>query len=252
MRRTLFRIGLRRTAKFADAVIVPSSATRRDLAARFPGLAQRIRVIPLAAAPRFVPLPEAEITAAISRFGLAYHRYLLFIGNLEPRKNLLAVIEAYNRLRAHRPAGPCLVLAGGEGWMNEKIHRAAKASPFASDITVLGHVPDEALPAVMNGALGFLFPSLYEGFGLAPLEAMACGTPVITSNRSSLPEVVGQAALLVDPGDTSEIADAMARIVEDDRLREDLRERGLKQALRFSWDETARLTLHVYEGRNVP
>ena len=100
----------------------------------------------------------------------------------------------------------------------------------------------------MNGAVAFVYPSLYEGFGLPPLEAMACGTPVITSNRSSLPEVVGAAALLVDPGDTAELADAMARIVDEEPLREDLRERGLKQAQGFSWEETARMTVQVYES----
>jgi glycosyltransferase involved in cell wall biosynthesis len=248
-RRTLFRLGIRRAARLADAIIVPSHATKRDLAAMFRPAEAKIRVVPEAPAERFAPLDSRESLPVISRYGLPYRDYLLFAGNIEPRKNLLALIDAYNRLRRTTRVAPCLAIAGGEGWYNQAIHHAAAASPFAADIRFLGYVPDGDLPAVMSGALAFVYPSLYEGFGLPPLEAMACGTPVITSARSSLPEVVGDAALLVDPGDTAGLADAMARIVGEEPLREDLRERGLKQAQRFSWDETARLTVQVYEGR---
>ena len=248
-RRTLFRLGVRRAARLADAIIVPSVATRRDLAARFPLAAAKIRVVPYAPAERFAPLSPRESLPVISRHGLANREYLLFAGNIEPRKNLLTLIDAYNRLRKATRVAPRLAIAGGEGWHNQAIHRAAAASPFAGDIRFLGYVPDAELPALMSGALAFVYPSLYEGFGLPPLEAMACGTPVITSNRSSLPEVVGDAALLVDPEDRAGLADAMAKIVDDEPLRQDLRERGLKQAQRFSWDETARLTVQVYEDR---
>jgi glycosyltransferase involved in cell wall biosynthesis len=247
-RRTLFRLGIRRAARLADAIIVPSSATKSDLVARFPATEPKIHVIPEAHGEQFLPLSPTATTRVIGQYGLQYRDYLLFAGNVEPRKNLLAVIEAYNRLRRRVGSAPCLAIAGGEGWKNRPIHHAAAASPFAGDIRFLGRVTDAELPALMNGALAFVYPSLYEGFGLPPLEAMACGTPVITSNRSSLPEVVGAAALLVDPGDTGELADAMARIVDDEPLREDLRERGLKQAQSFSWDETARMTVRVYES----
>jgi glycosyltransferase involved in cell wall biosynthesis len=181
---------------------------------------------------------------------LLYRDYLLFVGNIEPRKNLVALVEAYSQLRNNTRRAPPLAIAGGEGWRNRLIHQAVAASPFAADIRFLGYVPDAELPALMNGALAFVYPSVYEGFGLPPLEAMACGTPVITSNRSSLPEVVGDAALLVHPDDPAELADAMARVVEHESLRDDLRGRGLKQAQRFSWEGTARLTLEVYEGRS--
>jgi len=247
-RRTLFRLGIRRAARLADAIIVPSSATKSDLVARFPATEPKIRVIPEAHGEQFLPLSAAATTRVIGQYGLQYRDYLLFAGNVEPRKNLLAVIEAYNRLRGRVRSAPCLAIAGGEGWKNRSIHHAAAASPFAGDIRFLGRVTDAELPALMNGALAFVYPSLYEGFGLPPLEAMACGTPVITSNRSSLPEVVGAAALLVDPEDTAELTDAMARIVDEAPLREDLRERGVKQAQGFSWDETARMTVEVYES----
>jgi glycosyltransferase involved in cell wall biosynthesis len=246
-RRMLFRMALRQAVRQADAIIVPSSATRRDLTTRFGGAAPKVRVIPLAHGEQFVPLEPEETARITGRYGLSWHDYLLFVGNVEPRKNLLAVIEAYNRLRSRARSAPPLAIVGGEGWKNQAIHRAAAVSPVASDIRFLGRVDDDELPALMNGALAFLYPSIYEGFGLPPLEAMACGTPVITSNRSSLPEVVADAALLVDPDDRSELAEAMARIVDEQSLREELRDRGLKQAQRFSWDETARLTLRVYE-----
>ncbi len=248
LRRALFQLGVRRAARLADAIIVPSSATKRDIVRRFRSAEEKIRVVPLAAGEHFVPLSREESMPVLSRYELPYRDYLLFVGNVEPRKNLLALIEAYSRLRAATPLAPRLAIAGGAGWKNRSIHRAAAASPAAADIRFLGYVPEAELPALMNGALALVYPSIYEGFGLPPLEAMACGTPVITSNRSSLPEVVGDAALLVDPDDRAELADAMARIVDQEPLREDLRERGLKQAQRFSWEETARLTLRVYES----
>jgi glycosyltransferase involved in cell wall biosynthesis len=252
LRRTLFELATNRVARLADAVIVPSSATGRDFASRFPSAAEKIRVIPLAPREHFAPLGDTDRKPAITRHGLIQQDYVLFAGNIEPRKNLLALIDAYNRLRREMRAAPCLAIAGGEGWKNRAIHQAAAASPYAADIRFLGYVPDADLPALMGGALAFVYPAIYEGFGLPPLEAMACGAPVITSNRSSLPEAVGDAALLVDPDDRAALADAMARVVEQESLREDLRERGLKQAQRFSWEQTARLTLRVYEEDQGP
>lgn len=248
VRRMLFRLSIRRAARLADVIIVPSAATRRDLVTRFPSAEARIRVVPLAQGERFAPLRPDESVPVIGRYGLSHHGYLLFVGNIEPRKNLLALLEAYGRMRAGTRLSPRLVIVGGPGWMNRPIHKAAAASPFAADIVFPGHVPEADLPALMSGALAFVYPSLYEGFGLPLLEAMACGTPVITSNRSSLPEVAGDAALLVDPDDRSALAEAMTRITEDEALRETLRERGLRRARRYSWDETARMTVDAYEG----
>ena len=247
-RRVLFRLGIRRAARLADAIIVPSGATRRDLTTRFRLPEAKIRVVPEAPGEHFVSLDPAESMAIVSRYGLPFRDYFLFVGNNEPRKNVPRIVDAYTRLRARTRLAPPLVIAGGAGWKNRPIHEAVAASPCAADIRVLGYVPDADLPALMGGALAFVYPSLYEGFGLPPLEAMACGAPVITSNRSSLPEVVGDAALLVDPEDTADLARAMARVMDEAPLREDLRERGRKQAQRFSWDETARLTVQAYEG----
>ena len=250
-RRVLFGLTVRRAARLADAIIVPSIATERDLAARFPSAAGKTHVVPLAPSERFAPLPPEQSLPVVRRYGLAPGGYLLFVGNVEPRKNLEALVDAYGRMRTASRLAPVLAIAGGQGWKNHPIHRMATESPVAADVRFLGHVPDADLPALVNGALAFVYPSLYEGFGLPPLEAMACGTPVLTSNRSSLPEVVGDAALLVDPDDRGQLADALARIAGDAALRADLRERGMQQARRYSWDETARLTVKVYESLEV-
>ena len=246
-RRMLFRLSIRRAARLADAIIVPSLATGRDLAARFPLAKSRIRVVPHAPNERFVPQRPEDCLRVLASHGLAHGDYLLFVGNVEPRKNLQALIEAYDRMRKATRLLPRLAIAGGAGWKNQGIHRAAATSAFAADIRFLGHVSDADLPSLVSGALAFVYPSLYEGFGLPPLEAMACGTPVITSNRSSLPEVVDDAALVVDPDDREALVDAMARLVSDATLREEFRARGLERARRYSWDETARRTIEVYE-----
>jgi alpha-1,3-rhamnosyl/mannosyltransferase len=246
-RRVLFRLGVRRAARLADAIIVPSDGTRRDLVACLSVPDAKIHVVPEAPDPQFTPIDAGSSASVLSRHGLADRHYFLCVGNVEPRKNVRRLIEAYDRMRAGARRGAPLVIAGGAGWKNRAIHAAAATSPFAADIRLLGYVADADLPALMGGALAFVYPSLYEGFGLPVLEAMACGAPVITSNRSSLPEVAGDAALLVDPEDTAALAGAMARIAGDASLREDLRDRGLKQAQRFSWEETARLTTRVYE-----
>jgi len=247
-RRVLFRVGLSRAARLADAIIVPSAATRSDLRRRVGSPRAPVHIVPSAAGARFVPLAMAEVEPVVRRYGLAYREYFLFVGNVEPRKNLVGLLRAYGALRRGRRHGPALVIAGGAGWKNRAILDAMAASPYTADIRIVGYVPEAELAALMNGAIAFVYPSLYEGFGLPPLEAMACGTPVITSNRSSLPEVVGDAALLVDPENTRDLALAMARLVDDAPLREELRERGLERAGGFSWRRTAELTSAVYES----
>jgi glycosyltransferase involved in cell wall biosynthesis len=247
-RRVLFRVGLSRAARLADAIIVPSAATRRDLLRRTGTSGVRVHVVPSAAGARFAPLATAEAEPVVRRYGLAFGEYFLFVGNVEPRKNLVGLLRAYDTVRRGRRHGPALVIAGGTGWRNRAILDAIGASPYTADIRMVGYVPEGELAALMNGAIAFVYPSLYEGFGLPPLEAMACGTPVITSNRSSLPEVVGNAALLVDPENTRDLALAMARLVDEAPLREELRERGLERARQFSWRRTAELTSAVYES----
>ena len=212
-RRTLFRLGIRRAARLADAIIVPSSATKTDLVARFPATEPKIRVIAEAHGQQFLPLSPTAAMRVIGRYGLSYHDYLLFAGNVEPRKNLLAVIEAYNRLRRRIQTAPCLAIAGGEGWRNRPIHRAAAASPFAGDIRFLGHVTDGDLPALMNGALAFVYPSLYAR--IRPASPGGDGVRDARDHVDLGPRSRREALVLrgccrarcVDPGDTAELAD---------------------------------------------
>ncbi len=173
-------------------------------------------------------------------------QYLLYVGTLQPRKNLARVIEAFACM-AGDPAfsGLQLVLAGKKGWLYDDLFAQVERLGLAGRIIFPGYIEDADLPALLGGALAFVFPSLYEGFGIPVLEAGACGVPVITSNTSSLPEVAGDAALFVDPHDVEAIAEAMRRLVTDDALRSELSRRGLENVRRFSWEKCARETLAV-------
>ena len=228
----------------ADHVITPSEATRTDVLKLLPIDPERVSVIPHGVDPAFAPRSVAEIEAGVAPFGLRRGEYLLSLATVEPRKNVLRTLEALERTPPE--VGP-LAVAGGPGWNDVDIVAALARLEAAGRVRRLGYVPDEARPALIGGARAFVYPSLYEGFGLPPLDALACGTPVLTSNVSSLPEVVGDAAILVDPRDVRAIADGLVRLWHDDGLRGELRARGLARAREFSWERTARLTLAVYE-----
>jgi alpha-1,3-rhamnosyl/mannosyltransferase len=234
------------SARQADHILVDSMSTKNDLMKCMSVGAERITVVPLAAAAPFRPLPIAHVESVLGTYGLGRGAYVLFVGTIEPRKNLLRLLEAMEI--AGESIGP-LVLAGADGWGNREILDRMARLHRAGRIRYLGYVPGDALPALMSGARAFVYPSLYEGFGLPLLEAMACGTPVVASNVSALPEVVGSAGLLVDPHDPETLAGAIRRVWGDGGLRDELRARGLAQASQFSWERTARLTLEVY--RNV-
>lgn len=237
----------------AAAVLADSHATKTDLVAAYGIPPGKIRVIHLG---RDEALARVEapalIAAACRRYGIADPAagpgYLLYVGTLQPRKNLGRVIEAFARV-AGTPAGAGLqlVLAGGKGWLFEgmRLPELAERLGVAGRVLFPGYVADTDLPALLSGARGFVYPSLYEGFGIPVLEAGACGVPVITSNTSSLPEVAGDAALLVDPHDVEAIADAMYRVLTDDALRAELIRRGHENVKRFSWEKCARETLAV-------
>jgi glycosyltransferase involved in cell wall biosynthesis len=167
---------------------------------------------------------------------------------LEPRKNLSLVLDAYSVWRAEAHQSHKLVIAGGEGWLFEGIFRRVEELSLEKEVIFLGYVADENLPALYNLAEVFVFPSLYEGFGLPPLEAMACGTPVITSHSSSLPEVVGEAGLMVSSGDSQALAQAIRQVLDDPDLREDLVQRGRHQAQKFAWGPSAQKLVTMYEG----
>jgi O-antigen biosynthesis alpha-1,3-rhamnosyltransferase len=229
----------------ADCIMTPSCSTRDDLVRLLSVDPERISIVPYGVGPSFTPAAAADAVAHLQPFGLRRGDYLLFMGTIEPRKNLRRLLEAVELLSPE--IGP-LVVAGGLGWSDDGIHGAMARLEAAGRVRRLGYVPDEARPALLGGARAFVFPSLYEGFGLPPLEAMACGTPVLTSKVSSLPEVMGDAALYVAPTDVEALAEAMTQIWRDDALRADLRARGLARAALYSWERTAGLTLDVYRA----
>lgn len=236
---------IRATAKRADHVIAPSEYSRRDLIETYKISPAKITSIPLAASSHYCPVTDpVEIERVRRKYGLDGD-FLLGVGSIQPRKNLTRLIEAHSLLAHKRGDVPPLVLVGKKAWIfRETLRSAALAS---GPVVFPGFVPDEDLPALYSAALCSIYPSFFEGFGLPPLEAMQCGTPVITGNLTSLPEVVGDAALTVDPYDTRAIASALERVITNENLRAEMRTKGFEQAKKFSWIETARQTLKIYE-----
>ncbi|MCL4534357.1 MAG: glycosyltransferase family 4 protein, partial [Bacteroidetes bacterium] len=175
-------------------------------------------------------------------------RFILYLGTLEPRKNVERLIEAYARLKRAGEIPHKLVLGGARGWLYDRIFARVHELSLEEDVLFTSYIPYHELPLWYNLADIFIYPSLYEGFGLPPLEAMACGTPVVTSSGSSLPEVVGAAAMTVDPLDVSAIASAIARVLNEPSLRERLKAEGPRRAARFSWTNAAEQTLKTYHS----
>jgi glycosyltransferase involved in cell wall biosynthesis len=233
-------------ARRATLVVADSAATRADLIRAYGVDGRKIRVIYLGRDETLAPVRDGGSLADVrARYGIT-GRYLLYVGTLQPRKNLARVIAAFARTAADPAfADLQLVLAGKKGWLYDDLFAQVERLDLAGRVVFPGYIEDADLPALLSGALAFVFPSLFEGFGIPVLEAGACGVPVITSNTSSLPEVAGDAALLVDPHDVDAIAEAMYRLVTDDALRSELARRGLANVQRFSWEKCARETLAV-------
>ena len=249
----LFNVGnrlyLRRltppSVRRAARVIAISEHTRRDVIRLCGVPPERVTTIHLAADARFRPVGEADV-ARFRRERRLPERYILYMGTLEPRKNLGTLIRAYAELRDAGGAPHALVLAGARGWRYEPIFRLVEELGLQEHVLFPGYVPAEEQPLWYSAADVFAYPSLYEGFGLQLLEAMACGTPVIASNSSSLPEVVGDAGVLVEPTDVRGLAEALATLLGDDGRRAELCEAGLARAGAFSWRRMAEQTVQVY------
>ena len=245
--RAIVRLALARVRRKADLIIVPSQAVERDVVERLGVREDRVAIVAHGCEPRFQPTADGPAQrAAAARYGLP-PRYVLAVGTLEPRKNLITLLRAYARLRAaagDRPPG--LVLAGARGWLDSPIYQTVRSLGLDEVVRVPGFIDDDDLPAVYRGAEMLAFPSLREGFGLPLLEAMACGVPVVASNTSALPEVAGDAALLVDPHDVDALAAAIGRVLRDEALRRRLRLAGIARAGQFSWEKAARQTLDAY------
>ncbi len=247
--RAQLRLTVRRTARAAAQVLVPSEHTRRDICETYKLAPSRVAVTPLAAPAHFAPVrDEGEVRRVRERYGIRGD-YVLTVGSIQPRKNLARLVWAYAGLRRARPQAnlPQLVLVGKRAWLYGETLRAIEESGIGDLIVLTGYVSESDLPALYTGALCFVYPSYFEGFGLPPLEAMQCGAAVVAGNRTSLPEVVGPAGLLVDPFDESALMGAIARLIDDTDLRARLRAAGLERAQQFTWRETARLTLKAYQ-----
>jgi glycosyltransferase involved in cell wall biosynthesis len=239
--------GTLNAALYADRIIAISQQTKRDLIDYFSIAAERIHVIHPSHRKVYYREHDVEvIRGTLERLGI-FHNFILFVGSIEPRKNLKALLQAYAAYVTRHAGAEWLVVAGGKGWLNDDLSQVAADLAVAERVKFLGYVQEADLRVLYSAAKLFVYPSIYEGFGLPPLEAMACGAPVITSNTSALPEVVGDAALLIDPHNSRALYQAMQRVLSDEPLRLKMRQQSLARATLFSWERTAEETLAVYE-----
>ncbi len=236
-----FSAGLARTTHF----ITVSQFSKREMTDLLHVPAERISVIGLGVREVFQPRPTEEIHGRLNRYDLPSD-YFLYAGTIEPRKNVAGLLAAYAKLPAGLRERTALILAGVSGWGRQTVEEWIAGRHLTGRVRILGYVDDETLAILYAGARALVWPTLYEGFGLPPLECMACGTPVITSNLASLPEVASEAALLVDPRDENELSRAMTRIVEDANLTARLRTAGLTRSAAFSWSDCVRAHAEVY------
>jgi alpha-1,3-rhamnosyl/mannosyltransferase len=237
---------LPRALERADAVITVSDYIATEVRSQFGLPADRVHAVHHGVDPAFRPLDTAAVRPTLERYGLVSGGYLLCLATLEPRKNFERLITAFEALPAVLRARYPLVLAGAGGWRNAAIRSRIDRLEARGELRHLGYVAAEDRAPLYVGAHGFAYPALYEGFGLPPLEAMACGTPVMVSDRSAMPEVAGDAALLVDPEDIQGMTEGLQRLCQDEPLRERLCRAGPLRAARFTWARCAAETVAVY------
>ncbi len=240
----------KRYIKSADKIIAISNSTKEDLIDFFGVSEEKIMVIHLGVNESFLKMGDdtRKIKDILKRSGVFLSdadKVISSVGTIQPRKNYVRLIKAFEILGKNQDLK--LLIAGRRGWKTDEIFDYMKRSEVGDKIHYLGYVLDDALPALYKASDLFVYPSLYEGFGLPPLEAMACGTPVITSNTSSLPEVVGDAGIMVDPYDVKGLGEAMCEVLESDTLQRRMRRKGLERAKKFSWEKTARETVETYK-----
>ena len=239
--------GLRR----ANVILADSQATRNDLARLLAIDPARVELVYPGVEPRFCPLPTATTEPVRRRLSLPDH-FVLFVSTLEPRKNLVRLLEAFAQIVQTDNSNLHLVIAGRRGWLYEDIFAAIDRLQLRERVRLLDYVHDNDLPALYNLAAAFAYPSIYEGFGIPPLEALACGTPTVVADNSSLPEVVADAAVLVSAEDVGSIASGIARVVSDAALRARLRAVGPAQARKFTWEQAAQRVLACYQRAVQP
>jgi len=247
--RTQLRLTVRHSVRRAARILTLSEHTRRDMIETYGTSPERITAIPIAAPSYFGRVREERELQRVRHIYGIEGDYILCVSSIQPRKNLPRLVRAYESLRNKRGPGklPKLVLVGKCAWLYDETLRSIEEGRMKDSVILTGYVPQSDLPALYSGSICFVYPSYFEGFGLPPLEAMKCGAPVIAGNRTSLPEVVGDAGILVDPYDVNAIAAAIERLIDDPDYRQQLRVKGLARSSVFDWNETARRTLDVYE-----
>lgn len=243
---------LKNSCKRADMIITVSEFSKGELI-RYLGVPEeKVRVMHLGVDQSLFCCGQSK--ERIDAIRAKYHikeRYYLYLGTIEPRKNIKRLLEAYGSFHDKLADPPQLVLAGGRGWLCDEIYETAKILNLGDDILFTGYVKEEEAPVLLKGAEVFLFPSLYEGFGIPPLEAMACGTPVLSARRASLPEILGDAALLVEPESVEDICSGMERLAEDASLRTELSKKGMERAGAFTWEKSALILREIYKELSV-
>lgn len=242
----IYRFWLPFSVHGLDRVITDSKNTKLDIVQFLPIEAEKIMVIPAAANKHYRRMNAEEIQPALKRAKIDFS-YILYVGSIEPRKNIPRLLEAYALLRQWSVNWQLVIVGARNFWKSTPVAAVVERLRLQDYVHFTGYIAEQDLPAIYNGADLFVFPSLYEGFGLPVLEAMACGTPVVTSNRSSLPEVAGDAAILIDPYDVDALTIAMQRILSDPDLAYEMATKGMIRAREFSWERTARETVAVYE-----
>ncbi|HEX9077141.1 MAG TPA: glycosyltransferase family 1 protein [Anaerolineae bacterium] len=246
LNRAFLSLMLPRFLRRAGAIIAVSECTKRDAVQIYNIPPDKISVIYEGVNPALHPVHDANLIRQTRARYAKNGPFICFLSTIEPRKNIPALIDALRIVRSHGFPHR-LVIAGRKGWLYKSVFDHVRQTGMQDAVEFTDYVPNDDLPPLLAACDAFVFPSLYEGFGLPPLEAMACGAPVVCSNTSSLPEVVGDAALLVNPRDVGEMAAAIERVITDEAARDELRARGIAQAAKFSWERAARETLAVYE-----
>ncbi|WNQ10831.1 glycosyltransferase family 1 protein [Paenibacillus aurantius] len=243
----LLKYGVRKTAKEAAKIITVSEYSKQDIIDTYGVPEDKVAVTYNSIDTSFqVEKDAAKVEAVRSKYGIE-GEYVLAVGNLQPRKNIPRLLQAYRSIRDGNPnVTDKLVIVGRKAWLFDSIFDALKGFKYIQDVIITDYVPKEDLPLLYNGAKLFVYPSIFEGFGLPVLEAMACGAPVVTSNTSCLPEIAGGAALLTDPFRTEDIAGGILKLLTDSRLRQEYSRKGLARAGEFSWEKTARQTMDIY------
>jgi glycosyltransferase involved in cell wall biosynthesis len=239
---------LLRALQASRLIVTDSEFVRSEIVSTFGTDPAKVKAIPLGVSNEYHQLARNTVREGLVRYGLESRKYSLAVGTLEPRKNLVTALEAYSGLPLELARRFPLIIVGGRGWLTMEIDQAIKNLERQGRARWLGYIPQSDMPMLYSGAKLLVYPSLYEGFGFPPLEAMACGTPVITSNCSSLPEVVGDAAIQLDPMDVEALRRAVLLLLQDSARWDLLREAGLSRARMFSWDRCAESTIAAYRA----